>query len=453
MLYNPDMDWRILSALIDDHTEAGRFSVDRRVFTDQAIFDLEMQQIFEGGWVFLAHASQVPNAHDYVTTTIGRTPVVVMRDGEGTLGAFVNACAHKGARICHLRTGNGKFHVCRYHSWTYDSGGKNTAVKGLKEGGYSPEFLKIDRNLQRLAAFAEYRGFLFGSLVPTMALEDYLGEARHLIDITVEQGDGELELVPGEVIFTFAANWKLQLENCADAYHFTSTHPSYLRITEKRARENRTDSVKAVWENDRSWIEANEGVAAGSFAFAHGHVLNWGQMSMSPASPLFERAPALAEKYGQQRLNWMANIRNLTVFPNLQIADNASSQLRIMRPIAPDLTEMRTFCFAPKNESAEARRMRIRNYEDFFNPSGMATPDDTVSYEDCQAGHNAKQPRPLLGYARGMMVSQSGANAAAADLGILPDRSTAGPSLLCDETLFHSYYRAWLERMTAGYSQ
>jgi benzoate/toluate 1,2-dioxygenase alpha subunit len=40
--------------------------------------------------------------------------------------------------------------------------------------------------------------------------------------------------VPGQVTFTYAANWKLQLENCSDAYHFTSAHPSYIRVLERR---------------------------------------------------------------------------------------------------------------------------------------------------------------------------------------------------------------------------
>ena len=59
--------------------------------------------------------------------------------------------------------------------------------------------------------------------------------------------------------------------------------------------------------------------------------------------------------------------------------DQFSTQIRHFRPIAPDKTEVTIYCIAPKGESAEARRMRIRNYEDFFNPTGMATPDDTIA--------------------------------------------------------------------------
>lgn len=94
--------------------------------------------------------------------------------------------------------------------------------------------------------------------------------------------------------------------------------------------------------------------------------------------------------------------------------------------------------------------MRIRNYEDFFNPTGMATPDDTICYADCQDGHaNPSQPW-ILGYARGMQSVQSGADAFADVLDMTPDRSQPCGSQLCDETLFHSYYRAWLNRIEAG---
>ena len=84
-------------------------------------------------------------------------------------------------------------------------------------------------------------------------------------------------------------------------------------------------------------------------------------MGVSPTLPLFERREELARQFGEARRNWMFNMRNLTIFPNLQIAENASSQLRIIRPIAPDRTEMLTYCVAPIGESAAARRQRIRH--------------------------------------------------------------------------------------------
>ncbi|MFM9851181.1 MAG: aromatic ring-hydroxylating oxygenase subunit alpha [Sphingomonadaceae bacterium] len=444
------MEWNDIKALVDDRVGEGWFSVHRDAFTSDALFDHEIAHVFEGGWVFLGMACQAPGPHDFFTTTIGRTPVVVMRDGKGALGAFVNSCPHKGATICQTRRGHGRVHVCPYHSWTFDSAGRNVAVKAAKAGAYSPAFDAASHDLARLPAFADYRGFLFGSLVETCPIEEHLGEARHFLDVAADQGEDGLELVPGEVIFTYDGNWKMQLENCADPYHFTSVHPSYVRLIEKRNAEKIDNAVKSVWGKDAAWSEMTGGITGGTFAFDEGHVVNWQIIPLSDAVPLAERAEALAQRYGKARRDWMVNMRNLTIFPNMQLAENASSQLRIIRPLAAGKTEMRTFCIAPKGESDGARAQRIRNYEDFFNPTGMATPDDAICYEAAQRGHGGSLSPWLLGYARGMQAMVAGGDAHAAQLPVNPARSVPSDSQLCDETLFHSYYRSWLARLQKG---
>lgn len=437
-----------LTDLIDDRPDEGIFRVNRAIFTDPAVFEAEMKVLFEDGWVFLGLESQAPDHHDFFTTFAGRVPILVQRDGEGTLRGFINSCPHKGARLAQVRQGNARLHVCPYHSWSFDSAGRNKAVKWQKAGCYSEAFGQQDHGLAALAHFASHRGFLFGSLaadVPPLA--DYLGEAAKLLDLVADQSDEGLELVPGQVTFTYEANWKLQLENCSDAYHFTSAHPSYIRVLERRQQEMSTDVVASVWENSDYWKEEAQGVGGGSFSFANGHVLNWGVFGVTPAIPLYERAGELAERHGEARRDWMFNMRNLTIFPNLQVAENASSQLRVIRPVAPGLTEMRTWCIAPKGESAAARRQRIRQYEDFFNPTGMATPDDTVSYENCQIGFAGMSEPWLQGYARGMTASVTGGNRFADRIDLFPERSVLADSQLCDETLYHAYYRTWAARM------
>jgi phenylpropionate dioxygenase-like ring-hydroxylating dioxygenase large terminal subunit len=410
-----------------------------------------MKHIFERGWVFLGLASQLPRPHDYITTTIGRQPVVVMRDGEGRLGAFLNSCRHKGAQICPLASGNRKLHVCPYHGWSYDSAGRNRAIKGRAEGAYSKAFDQDSHDLLALPMFSDYRGFLFGSLSPEVqTLEEHLGEARKLIDLAVDQSEFGLELVPGSVSFTFTGNWKLQLENCSDAYHFTSTHPSYLRVLDRRVQAQSVGTPQSVWDTDRPFATDAEGAAYGTFSFENGHVLNWYLSKPSPAHPLYEKIDALTARVGEARRNWMFGTRNLTIFPNVQLAENASSQLRIIRPLAPDRTEMLTFCFAPMGESAAARRLRIRQYEDFFNPSGMATPDDTTLYEDCQAGHRAPIGEWLQGYARGATASQTSPDPLSSAIGLKPQASVVGGPELCDETVFYTYYRTWRERLIRG---
>lgn len=442
-----------LSDLIDDRPDDGVFRINRAIFTDPRVFEAEMRQLFEGGWVFLGLESQAANPHDFFTTFAGRVPILVQRDGEGTLHAFVNSCPHKGARLAQVRQGNARLHVCPYHSWSFDSAGRNKAVKWQKAGCYAEGFDKDSHGLAALPHFANHRGFLFGSVsADVQPLADHLGEAAKLLDLVADQSDEGLELVPGQVTFTYQANWKLQLENCSDAYHFTSAHPSYIRVLERRQQEMSGDVVASVWENSDYWKEETQGVGGGSYSFANGHVLNWGVFGVTPAIPLYERAGELAERHGEGKRDWMFNMRNLTIFPNLQVAENASSQLRVIRPIAPGLTEMRTWCIAPKGESAAARRQRIRQYEDFFNPTGMATPDDTVSYENCQIGFAGTVEPWLQGYARGMTASTQGGNRFSDRIDLHPQRSVLADSQLCDETLYHSYYRAWRQRMKGEFA-
>ncbi|MGX7896055.1 aromatic ring-hydroxylating oxygenase subunit alpha [Tsuneonella sp. HG222] len=441
-----------LAELIDDRPADGVFRVNRAIYDDRDVFDLELRRIFEGGWVFLGIASQAPNPHDFFTTTVGRVPVLVSRNGEGTLGGFVNSCPHRGAMIAQTGAGNARLHVCAYHSWTFDSAGRNKNIKWKRSGCYSEAFDNENHDLARLPAFEEYRGFLFGSLVPEVPpLAEHLGEAAKLLDLVADQSDEGLELVPGGVTFTYEGNWKLQLENCSDQYHFTSTHPSYIRVLEKRQTQEDASVVRSSLASSSFW-QGNEAenVSGGTFTFDHGHVLNWGLMGVSEATPLFESAERLAAAYGEAKRDWMFNMRNLTIFPNVQIAENASSQLRVIRPLTAGKTEMRTWCIAPKGESAAARRQRIRQYEDFFNPSGLATPDDTVTYENCQRGFASRVEPWLQGCARGMTATQAGGNVFSEAIAMEPQRNVIAGGQLGDESLFHGYYREWVRRMAGA---
>ena len=438
-------------SLVDFRPAENVSRIHRRIFSDQQIFDLEMKHLFEGGWVFLALDSQLPNPHDFLLTRIGRHEILLMRDKRGEIGAFYNSCPHRGAQICSLRQGNSALHVCPYHSWSFDSAGHNRAIKGKSSGAYSPEFLGQSHDLHPIARLGSYRGFLFGSLREDVgSLDRYLGESRKFMDLAIDQGDEGLEVLPGTVTYTYRANWKLQLENSADGYHVTSTHPTYMKIAEDRANEDADETgVGGVWDRANSLNEENENRSrGGSFGFANGHVLAWGSVPKVPSHPLFEKRFELERRFGEAKAEWMFYFRNLTLFPNVQLADNLASILRIIRPIAPDRTEMVSYCLAPKGEEPAARRRRLRQFEDFFNPSGLATPDDLVAYEGCQAGHWIEgRSGWLQGYERGLGARIEGPSQSARELGINPLHSVEGSAMLNDETVFQAYYQAWNERL------
>ncbi|MEO8203374.1 MAG: SRPBCC family protein [Betaproteobacteria bacterium] len=437
-----------LDRLIDDRAGEGWFSVHRDAFRDPAVFELEMRHIFEATWNFVGLESQLPRTNDYLTTTVGRSPVVVMRDAQGQLGCFINSCRHKGAMVFHATAGNAPHHSCPYHGWTYDTGGHCIAITSHRQGAYAPAFQAMEHDLARVARFGNYRGLLFASLSADVPpLEEYLGDAKRCIDMVVDQSPEGIELVPGAVSFTYNANWKFQLENSSDTYHFIPTHTSYIGVLESRRRA-RTASAPAgsIYED----IGAQAASRRGCFTFPHGHVMMWGDNPGAKARPLYASLPEIEERAGKTMAKWMLYVRNLTLFPNVQIAENASMQLRIIRPLAVDRTEMLAYCVAPKGEAAEARVARLRQYEDFFNPTGFATPDDTSAYEACQRGDEARTLDWQQGYARGLTAVKAGGNAESEELGIHPETSAVGGYLMGDETGFHGNYRAWLALLKRG---
>ncbi|MEA3220523.1 aromatic ring-hydroxylating dioxygenase subunit alpha [Immundisolibacter sp.] len=436
----PDID-----RLVVDLADQGEFRVHRDVFRDPAVFELEMKYIFERNWVFVGLDSQAPNPNDYFTTWIGRQPIIVARDKQGKLGAFINSCSHKGARIAHHRDGNAKQWVCSYHGWAFDTAGACIYIKDQDAGCYAEPFNRLDHGLKKLK-FDAYRGFLFASLSDDVpSLDEHLGEARKLLDLVWDQGPDGIEAIPGVSSYTYNANWKMQVENCIDAYHLTSCHPSFMNIVSRRkAGESRNKQVKSIDFN------VMDVVKGGTACFPRGHAVIYATNPLENERGLFVHRDEAVARCGETKTKWMLATRNLTIYPNVQFAENASLQMRVIRPLSVDKTEMTIYCIGAKGESDAAREIRIRQYEDFFNTSGMATPDDTIAYEDCQVGFKAGVLTQMQGYCRGMTNVVSGADDRAAEIGFTPATSSTGPFAMQDETVMFGGYRAWKKFIKDG---
>jgi len=427
--------------LIVDRPQDGIFGVSRRLFTDPQLFERELKQIFERQWLYLAHTSQLAKPGDYFTATVGRRSVLLTRAKDGKVRGFLNACAHRGTAICVSERGNKKVFTCPYHGWVYDAHGKNLDVKDRDAGGYPAQFAQRSHDLAPLARLGEYRGFIFGSLSPDVApLEQHLGEAARFIDLMADQSPDGLEVLKGSATYRYRGNWKLQAENGIDAYHFTTVHQNYVMVLKRRA-EHGAGKLRAGFDQ-RKWQTDN-----GCYDLGNGHAAIWLTFAAPENRPLWERRDEIVQRVGAERAEWMLKRqRNVLLYPNVQLMDQASTQIRVFRPIDVDLTEVKIYCIAPKGESAQARERRIRQYEDFFNASGMATPDDLAVFQAAQTGCGADGACPQ-GYERGLAHIVRGADAPAKALGLTP--LTSGPNAQ-DETLFHGQYRQWAKLMAGG---
>ncbi len=365
----------------------GNLVQDDRVHTslykDPQIFEEEMERIFKNTWVWVAHASEIPASGNFKTSWVGRQPVIVTRDKQGEVHVLLNRCRHRAASVCEQKQGKTSVFVCPYHGWSYNIDGKLRAVPHAKV--YGDDFDKADFPLISLRV-EEYNGMIFATFRDDIEpLDDFLGPAKKWIDLFMKQGAGYPVKAIGEHQFRFDGNWKIQLENTTDAYHFPIVHKTFI------------DSLDADTSNvfdvlgQGGWVED----------LGNGHSL----MVMIPDlvdleegldKPIPERFTALAQElrdegYEEDKVRRIVRAVggggfNLNLFPNVACS---MAFFRVLRPVSVDQTEIRHIAIGMDGGPDAANRMRLRLHEHFQGPMGFGSPDDAEGWERVQRGSSS----------------------------------------------------------------
>ncbi len=372
-------------SLIEDDQARGLFRVARRVFTDESVLEAERRQIFAGCWLYVGHASEVPDAGDFLTRTVGGRELLLVRGKDAGLRCFYNSCPHRGAMVCREQQGNGSLFRCFYHSWTFSLEGQLINRPGDED--YAAETRDSGlHNLVPVARLESYRGLCFVHFQQgTDSLRDYLGAAIEFIDLILDQAENEMEIVGGTQTYGFSANWKLLCENSFDGYHGLPTHVSYFDYV----RSKPGALVDIAIEGQAH--DLGQGHAVVEYTAPWGRpvaqaVPAWGEEAGREVAASYAR---LVERFGAERARRMATVnRNLLIFPNLVINDIMAITVRTFFPQAPDRQLVHAWALAPKEESARMRELRLYNFLEFLGPGGFATPDDCEALALCQRGYS-----------------------------------------------------------------
>jgi phenylpropionate dioxygenase-like ring-hydroxylating dioxygenase large terminal subunit len=307
------------------------FSLPGWIYRDADFLEAEKERVFAASWQIVCHLNDIPDAGDYHTLDFLGEPLVAVRGQDRGVKVFFNVCRHRAARLIDGGFGHcaGRI-VCPYHAWTYDLGGRLTAVPHRKEFAG----LALDQYGLKPVESEIYRGFVFARLKPGLpSVAEML--APYESDLAAYRLE-ELQPLGRVTLRTRHVNWKNVTDNYSDAMHITVAHPGLTRLF-----------GLSYGVESQPWVDKM-----------------WGTLRDIPSSQLSERlyqavlpnAPHLPE-YRQRLWNYFK------LWPNVAF-DMYPDQIDFMQmiPISPTETLIREIAYAHPDERREMRAARYLNW-------------------------------------------------------------------------------------------
>ena len=355
--------------------------VPYRLYHDPEAYQREQERIFRGPtWNFLGLEAEIPNPGDFRTTYVGDTPIIVNRDANGAIHAFVNRCAHRGAMVRREMSGNASEHTCIYHQWCYRLDGKLKSIpfrRGIRgKGGLDPSFDMAAHGLRKLRV-ASVNGAVFGTLADDIEpLEDYLGapvlaQLCRLFDRPVTILGYNRQRIRG--------NWKLYAENTRDNYHASLLHEFLVTFGLDRSTQIGGVKMDARHRHNITWAEAESDTdEVAQEAYGGARVRSNYLMLKEPELVRFrrERADPL-------------NIAITSVFPSAVFVQISNSlAVRQIRPRGIDEVEIFQTMLGYADDPPDLTLHRLRQ-ANLVGPAGLVSMEDGEAIE---IAHRASQP-------------------------------------------------------------
>ncbi len=231
-----------LRELIDRYRPG--FSLERPFYTDSALYQRDLQKVWNANWLWVGHVSQIPESGDYFLFEVGNESIIVVRDRNDTVRAHFNVCRHRGSRVCLNKSGNAKVFTCPYHAWTFSLDGE------LRGGRQMPD--DFDRRDYALfpVSLRIFQGLIFICLSDNPP--DIDAAMQRMAPKTEHFGFDNLK-VAHEASYPVPANWKLAIENYLECYHCAPSHQEYSRSHSlKDPAEMTPELVGAMQERSKS---------------------------------------------------------------------------------------------------------------------------------------------------------------------------------------------------------
>ena len=206
------------TGLADADGQGERVPVSQYTSDEQTAQELRLLRQFPQP---VAGSSSIPSPGAWLSLTQFGVPLLLVRQTDGAIHAFINVCRHRGARVVPEGSGTeARAFTCPYHAWTYQPDG---GLRGVPDSFGFPCLKKEDSGLKRLAAI-ERGGVIWVVLDPASPISDIDTHLGPLME-NLESLDGLHSPVSyAQRSYDVNANWKLLIDGIFEAYHFKVAH-------------------------------------------------------------------------------------------------------------------------------------------------------------------------------------------------------------------------------------
>ena len=344
------------------------------VYLDDDVFAAEMEKIFHGPtWNYLGLEAEIPEPGDFVTTSLGTTPIVLNRSRDGSVHAFVNRCAHRGATVVREPRGNTKVHTCIYHQWSYNHEGGLVGVpyrNGVHgNGGFPSDFDAAQHCLETLR-LEVFHGIVFGTFgTDTPPLHDYMGTpVRERIEALcarpIKVTGYQRQIVQG--------NWKLYMENVKDCYHGSLLHAFNSCFGMFRSTQR---GSAVMGENPFHSVLTTYGMTEEEMGDTFHNVA-------THKSKFQLKDPSVVDVFREHKDGMVTTI--LSMFPNFVLAQIANHLgFRHIRPKGPNEFELVWINFEYQDDEPWQSQVR-RKQGNLLGPAGYLAMEDAEVLEQAQ---------------------------------------------------------------------
>jgi len=187
-------------------------------YADPAHLARERSLLFRRYPVVVAHISRLPTPGSFLTEDVAGLPILVVRQDDDSIRAFVNLCRHRGAIVVEERSGRSRRFACPYHGWSYDTEG---CLRAIREPAAFSDVARERSGLIPLPTEVRH-GLVWIVADPTARLD----VAAHLGELDDELSSFALDSYVEERATELRAdlNWKLVVDGFLETYHLPILH-------------------------------------------------------------------------------------------------------------------------------------------------------------------------------------------------------------------------------------